>query len=154
MSDSQVDSVPCDVAVVGGGLAGGLIALALQRARPEFRIRVIEAGRTIGGNHRWSWFDSDLSEEGRALLAGFRQTDWEGGYEVRFPKYRRKLKTAYRSMASSEFHEGLMRALPEGSVVLGRKAVGLDAHGVDLGPSQYGPAERVPCSLCDRLSQL
>lgn len=138
MSDSQMDCV-----IVGGGLAGGLIALALQRARPEFRVRLIEAGRSIGGNHRWSWFDSDLSDDGRTLLSAFRQTDWEDGYEVRFPKYRRNLKTAYRSMASTDFHEGIVRELPEGSVILGRKAVSLDARGVDLGPSQYGPAERI-----------
>lgn len=138
MTETQVDC-----AIVGGGLAGGLIALALQRARPEFRIRVIEAGRTIGGNHRWSWFDSDLTDEGRTLLSAFRQTDWEDGYEVKFPKYRRKLKTAYRSLASPDFHEGLVRALPEGSVILGRKAASLDSRGVDLAASQYEPATRI-----------
>ncbi len=127
MSDIQLDCV-----IVGGGLAGGLIALALHRARPEFRIAVVEAGRTIGGNHRWSWFDSDLDDAGRALLAGFRQTGWDAGYDVEFPKYRRRLKTAYRSMASADFHEGLVRELPEGAVMLGRKATSLDARGVDL----------------------
>lgn len=138
MSDSQFDCI-----IVGGGLAGGLIALALQRARPEFRIRLIEAGRTIGGNHRWSWFDSDLDEAGHALLAGFRQTEWDSGYEVRFPKYRRKLKTSYRSLTSAEFHEGIVRELPEGSVVLGRKAESLNARGVDLAASQYNTATRL-----------
>ncbi|MEP3421540.1 MAG: lycopene beta-cyclase CrtY [Erythrobacter sp.] len=127
MSDAQFD-----VAIVGGGLAGGLIALALHRARPEFRIALIEAGKTIGGNHRWSWFDSDLSEAGRALLHGFRQTGWDSGYDVEFPTHRRTLKTAYRSMASHEFHEGLLRDLPKDAVMLGRKAAGLDARGVDL----------------------
>ena len=137
MSDSQFDCV-----VVGGGLAGGLIALALHRARPEYRIAVIEAGRTIGGNHRWSWFDSDLSEKGRALLSGFRQTGWDQGYEVEFPKYRRALKTSYRSMASADFHTGLMRELPEGAVMLGRKAASLDARGVDL-ETPSGETERL-----------
>lgn len=127
MSDSQLDAV-----IVGGGLAGGLIALALHRARPEFRIALIEAGKVIGGNHRWSWFDSDLSDEGRALLAGFRQTEWHSGYDVEFPKYRRTLQTAYRSMASTDFHEGLVRELPEGAIMLGRKALTLDARGADL----------------------
>jgi lycopene beta-cyclase len=127
MSETQFD-----VAIVGGGLAGGLIALALHRARPQFRIALIEAGKTIGGNHRWSWFDSDLSDAGRALLAGFRQTGWDSGYDVEFPKYRRTLKTGYRSMTSGEFHKGLMRELPQGALILGRKASRLDAHGVDL----------------------
>ncbi|MFU7527644.1 lycopene beta-cyclase CrtY [Qipengyuania sp. ASV99] len=127
MSDSQFD-----VVIVGGGLAGGLTALALHRARPEFRIALIEAGRSLGGNHRWSWFDSDLSEDGRALLSGFRQTGWNGGYDVQFPKYRRTLGTAYRSMASHDFHEGLTRELPASAIMLERKAISLDARGVDL----------------------
>lgn len=127
MSNSQFD-----VAIVGGGLAGGLIALALHRARPEFRIALIEAGKVIGGNHRWSWFDSDLSAEGRALFSGFRQTRWDDGYDVKFPQYERTLQTAYRSMASADFHKGLLRELPDGTLKLGCKAANLDARGVDL----------------------
>ncbi len=138
MSDSQFDCV-----IVGGGLAGGLIALALHKARPNFRIALVEAGRTIGGNHRWSWFDSDLSDAGRALLANFRQTGWDDGYEVRFPKYRRKLKTAYRSMASGDFHEGLVRNLPEDALYLGRKAIRVDARGVDLSAPEFGEPQRI-----------
>ncbi|EAQ27972.1 hypothetical protein NAP1_10273 [Erythrobacter sp. NAP1] len=138
MSDSQFDCV-----IVGGGLAGGLIALALHKARPNYRIALVEAGRVVGGNHRWSWFDSDLSAKGRELLSAFRQTGWDDGYEVRFPKYRRKLKTAYRSMASADFHEGLLRELPESALYLGRKAVGLDASGVDLAAPEFGEPERL-----------
>lgn len=138
MSESQLDCV-----IVGGGLAGGLIALALHRARPQYRIALIEAGRTIGGNHRWSWFDSDLSDEGRALLEEFRQIGWDDGYEVRFPRYSRSLKTAYRSMASSDFHKGLVRALPESALYLGRRAVSLDARGVELSAPEFGESERL-----------
>ncbi|MEO0463256.1 MAG: lycopene beta-cyclase CrtY [Pseudomonadota bacterium] len=127
MNDSTLD-----VAIVGGGLAGGLMALALHRARPKFRIRLIEAGQTIGGNHRWSWFASDLDAPGRDLLDAFRQTGWDEGYDVRFPKLHRTLETGYRSMASADFHEGLTRLLPEGSVLLGRRASALDATGVTL----------------------
>lgn len=140
------DSPPAnnfDCVIVGGGLAGGLITLALHRAQPEFRIAVVEAGRTFGGNHRWSWFDSDLSDEGRALLGEFRQIGWDDGYEVRFPKYSRTLATAYRSMASSDFHEGLVRVLPDDALYLGRKAVGIDARGVDLAPAGSGAVDRL-----------
>lgn len=138
MSDSQYDCV-----IVGGGLAGGLIALALHRARPGYRLALVEAGRVIGGNHRWSWFDSDLSEDGRALLSGFRKTGWDAGYDVRFPTHSRTLATAYRSMASSDFHEGLIRELPAEAVMLGRKAVSLDARGVELAATEFGAAQRL-----------
>lgn len=142
MSNSQfAESFDC--VIVGGGLAGGLIALALTRARPTMRIALVEAGRTFGGNHRWSWFDSDLSEEGRELLSGFRQTGWDEGYDVAFPKYRRTLKTAYLSMASSDYHSGLVRELPESAIFLGRKASSLDARGVDLAAPEFGEPERI-----------
>ena len=138
MSDSHFDCV-----IVGGGLAGGLIALALHRARPNHRIALVEAGRTIGGNHRWSWFDSDLSDAGRALLGSFRQTGWDTGYDVAFPKYRRTLNTPYRSMASDDFHGGLVRELPESALYLGRKATSIDAQGVDLAAGEFGAPERL-----------
>ncbi|TRD11850.1 lycopene beta-cyclase CrtY [Erythrobacter insulae] len=121
-----------DVAIIGGGLSGGLIALALHQARPEFRIALIEGGKTLGGNHRWSWFSSDLSEAGRALLSSFRKAGWDEGYDVRFPKYQRNLKTGYRSLSSVDFHERLSRMLPEGTLYLGRRATAIDARGVDL----------------------
>ena len=58
----------CDLAIVGGGLAGGLIALALAARRPDLSIRVVEAGDVLGGNHLWSFFDADVSREDRWLL--------------------------------------------------------------------------------------
>lgn len=121
-----------DVAVVGGGLAGGLIALALYRKRPELRIALIESGKTLGGNHRWSWFASDMNADERDLLEAFRQIEWNKGYEVRFPKYRRKLKTGYRSMSSADFHEGLTRLMPEEAFRLGCSAETVDAEGITL----------------------
>ena len=111
MSENQL-ARQLDCVIVGGGLAGGLIALALHRARPDARIALVEAGETIGGNHRWSWFHSDLSDEGRALLFSFEQSKWDKGYDVRFPEHARTLSTSYRSMSSADFHEGLVRELP------------------------------------------
>lgn len=138
MSDTAVD-----LAIVGGGLAGGLIALALHRERPELRLALIESGKVLGGNHRWSWFTSDLDKRGTALLDSFRQTAWDKGYEVAFPKYRRNLDTGYRSLASADFHEGLMRLLPEGAVMLGKTVDTLDARGVTLSDGERIPARAV-----------
>ncbi len=93
----------CDIAIVGGGLSGGLITLALARLRPELSVRLIEGGAQPGGNHRWSWFATDLSPAGNALMAGFRKTEWSEGYEVRFPGHSRRLEAGYRSLASADF---------------------------------------------------
>ena len=132
-----------DVAIVGGGLAGGLIALALHRLRPELRLALIEAGDVLGGNHRWSWFDSDLSAEGRALLAEFRHVRWEGGYDVAFPGHRRQLRATYNSLSSSDFHQGLTRLLPPDAVLVKTTVAGLDAGGVTLECGERIPARAV-----------
>ncbi|MGQ7830221.1 lycopene beta-cyclase CrtY [Altererythrobacter sp. Z27] len=121
-----------DVAIVGGGLAGGLIALALHRAHPELRLQLIERGPVLGGNHRWSWFSSDLSPEGEALLAPFRKVDWDNGYDVAFPARRRTLAAGYRSLASADFDSGLKRLLPPDTIRLDAPVATLDAGGVTL----------------------
>ena len=120
-----------EIAIVGGGLAGGLIALALHRARPDVSVLLIEQGDILGGNHRWSWFASDLDPAGAGLLARFRTTAWDG-YDVRFPAYRRSLNTRYVSLASPDFDAGLRRELPADAILSGRAVAALDAGGVTL----------------------
>jgi lycopene beta-cyclase len=122
----------CDIAIVGGGLAGGLIAFALRRARPDISVRLIEAGPTLGGNHRWSWFASDLSPEGEALMAAFPTVRWDGGYDVAFPAYRRHLPTPYRSLASADFAAALARELDPETIVAGQTVEALAPDGVTL----------------------
>lgn len=142
------------MAIAGGGLAGGLIALALHRIRPELRIVLVEQGATIGGNHRWSWFSSDLSADGAALLSGFRTASW-GGYDVRFPGYRRDLSTTYHSLASTDFDAALRRDLADGAIIVGRSVRSLDARGIDLADGQRIEARTViDCRGIDSAPQL
>ena len=105
-----------DMAIVGGGLAGGLAALAVQHAHPHLRLALFEAGEALGGNHRWSWFASDLDPDGAALLARFPATEWAGGYDVFFPRHNRTLGSAYRSLASRDFDATLRRELPSEAI--------------------------------------
>jgi lycopene beta-cyclase len=142
-SPAAADAAPHDVVIVGGGLAGGLIALALHRHVPGCRFLVIEAGRTLGGHHRWSWFETDIRPKARGLMAGFALNGWDEGYDITFPGLGRTLPTAYRSLASAEFHRALMAELPEGRVMLGTKVAGLDAGGVTLADGTRLAAKRV-----------
>lgn len=144
-----------DVAIVGGGLAGGLIALALMRRRPELRLVLVERDAVLGANHRWSWFAGDLSVDGAALLDTFRQTRWDQGHDVAFPRLRRTLPAGYRSLASADFHAGLVRLLPHSAIRLNCAVSRLDRAGITLADGERIPARAVidcrPFEPCGQL---
>ena len=123
--------IHCDVAIVGGGLAGGLIALALRRKHPTLDIRVIEGGRTLGGNHLWSFFASDVAPADRWLVAPLISYGWTS-YDVHFPAHARTLKAAYYSIESERFDAVVRAAMPEGAVMTRRKVLGASARAVVL----------------------
>src|SRR5690348_3179701 len=102
----------CDIAIVGGGLAGGLIALALAQRRPELDVRLIEASETIGGNHIWSFFSSDIADDERWLVAPLVSHGWEG-YNVLFPGLRRRFDDLYYSIESEHFDAAVRAAIPD-----------------------------------------
>ena len=125
-----------DIAIVGGGLAGGLTALAIAKAHPNLQIALFEAGGTFGGNHRWSWFPSDLSEPAAGLLDEFPQASWDGGYDVSFPKYTRTLRNSYRSIVSNDFDAVLRRKLPQSAIRTGNRIEELSASHLTLSNSE------------------
>jgi len=132
-----------DIAIAGGGLAGGLIALALARARPELDVVLVEQGEVLGGNHRWSWFASDLDLAGAQLVTGLRTTHWDSGNEAQFPAYRRRLGSGYRSLASTDFDAGLRRALPPQAIRCRAAISALDEAGIDLASGERIAARAV-----------
>ena len=101
-----------DLAIAGGGLAGGLIALALNKLRPELDIALIEAEGHFGGNHIWSFFDSDVEPEHRWLLEPLVSQSWDS-YDVHFPKYSRSLTNGYNSIESANLDKRLRKKLPK-----------------------------------------
>lgn len=121
-----------DVAIAGGGLAGGLIALAVARRHPQLDIALVEGGDRVGGKHRWSWFGSDVGAAGESLIGEFPVTSWHGSYEVQFPAYRRTLRAGYNSLASEDFARTLERELNQGSILTHRPVASLDAGGLSL----------------------
>ncbi len=126
--------------ILGGGLAGGLIAYALSQRRPEVPVALMERGETLGGNHIWSFFDSDIAPENRWIVEPFISHRWRD-YEVRFPTHSRVIGAAYNSIESEQFDRVLREQLPAGTVRLGTDADqgDLDARGSgDLGVLDAG----------------
>lgn len=112
----------CDIAILGGGLAGGLVALALKQARPELSLVLIEQGDSIGGNHVWSFFGTDIGKAGRELLEGMVVAAWPE-YTVRFPRYQRRLPTSYYAITSSRFDQVVRERLGESAIMTGVRAL-------------------------------
>ncbi len=107
----QAENIKCDVAIVGGGLSGGLIALALAKQRPELKVVLIEQGEYFGGNHYWSFFSSDIDPQNRWLTAPLVTYGWSG-YEVHFPAHSRQLDTIYYTIQSERLDEVLRDTMP------------------------------------------
>jgi lycopene beta-cyclase len=119
----------CDVAIVGAGLAGGLLALALRHKHPDLDVRLIDAGDRVGGNHLWSFFGTDVAEEDRWLVAPLVVHGWRD-YDIAFPAHGRTIPATYYSIESSRLDEVVRAALPPHAVMLGRKVGNVSPTGV------------------------
>lgn len=93
-----------DLILVGGGLANCLIALQLNKYRPDLNLLLLERDAELAGNHTWSFHGSDVSPDNLADLRPLIGQSW-GHYEVRFPERHRKLDGAYHSILSQRLHE-------------------------------------------------
>ena len=124
-------TISCDLAIVGGGLAGGLLALAIKKQRPDCDVRLIEGSRRVGGSQLWSFFADDVSPADRWLVAPLISYGWTS-YDVAFPAHARTLKTAYYSIESERLDRMVRAALPESALMLRRKVLGASAKAVVL----------------------
>jgi lycopene beta-cyclase len=125
-------TLDCDIALAGGGLSAGLIAYALSQRHPELDLRIVDQSEKLGGNHVWSFFDSDIAPENRWIVEPLICHRWEG-YDVHFPAHSRTLNTVYNSIESDRLDEVLRAALPPGHILTGTVT--------DLGPSHISLAD-------------
>jgi lycopene beta-cyclase len=130
-----------DLILAGGGLANGLIALRLRQSRPDLRLLVLEQDERIGGNHTWSFHDSDLTDAERAWIAPLVAHRWPR-YEVVFPEHARTLDGGYASIASSDFARTVGAALGP-ALRLGARIVDVKPDRVELADGEVLRARAV-----------
>jgi len=107
------ETLSADYVIVGGGLQGALMALALRHERPDSSLIVIEREQRLGGNHVWCFHDADVSEEAMAWLSPLVEQAWSG-YDVVFPEYRRTVDVGYRAISSRRLDEVVAAAIGKG----------------------------------------
>ena len=117
--------------IAGGGLAGCLAALALGRRRPEIEILLIEQGDAFGGNHTWSFFDTDVADEDLWVLDGIASHRWTD-HELRFPNRRRSIDIGYNSIRSDALDEAMREAFSPEQAFLGRRIQSVSPISVTL----------------------
>jgi lycopene beta-cyclase len=119
-----------DLVLVGGGLANSLIAYRISARRPEIELVVVERGPTLGGNHTWSFHDSDLEADQLEWVQPLVGHSWPR-HELRFPRRQRSMEGGYNSVSSQRLHEIVVQALGD-RAVLATEVVEVGPHAVRL----------------------
>ena len=97
-----------DVILVGGGLAGGLLAYRLSLQHPEKRTLLLEASDRLGGNHLWVFRDSDV--QNADWLRPLISKTWSQ-FEIRFPKQKQTIASGLHAIESPHFNKVLNERL-------------------------------------------
>lgn len=111
------EEVATDHVIVGGGLAGGLIALALANAGRGGQVTLIDGESHLGGNHTWSFHLTDLHDDEWELVVPLVARQW-AQQEVRFPGRSRVLQAGYATITGERFAEVVTARLVEAGVRL------------------------------------
>ncbi len=91
-----------DYIIVGAGLQGGLLTLAINHHQPDATILLIDQGTEVGGNHTWSFHAADVPATAHCWLDALVTSQWSD-YLVRFPGFERRVNLPYSSIDSRHF---------------------------------------------------
>jgi lycopene beta-cyclase len=117
--------------VVGGGLAGSLVAFRCASIRPSFRLLILERGKALGGNHTWSFHGSDVGDA-LAWLRPFVKASWPS-QRVCFPRFDRSLDSDYYSIRSQDLHREVLHKLGPDRVRFGAEVTAISETHVQVG---------------------
>ena len=130
------------VVIVGGGLAGSLAAIRLAERQPQLPILLLEAGKSFGGNHTWSFFDTDIPPAARDLVAALHPVRWPR-HRVCFDGRDRVFHMAYNAVEAPALDALVKQRLPAGSWRLGTAVRRIAPDGVELNTGEQIAARGV-----------
>ena len=132
---SATDVRSADVLLAGAGLANSLIALRLKALRPELRVVAFDP-RPPGERdaHTWSFFTTDVAPAVLAWLEPLAAHRWDD-YEVRFPRYARKLRAPYAAVTGPGLQATVQATLGD-DLKLGMRVSALSPDSLTLSDGQ------------------
>lgn len=148
-----------DYIIVGAGLQGGLLGLAINHYQPQASVLLVDDGDQIGGNHTWSFHQGDIPPRAWPWLDQVITSRWSS-YEVKFPDFKRQVCIPYASIDSGYFGrtiEQLFRSENADSTTL---PIGVSARSAVLPELRGGDAATnlqtatVPISIQQPTSEL
>jgi len=122
-----------DYVIVGGGLQGGLLALAILDAQPDATLTLVEREPQLGGNHTWCFHEADVDAAAWNWLSPLVVKSWPE-HEVRFVRHQRVLHSGYCAITSKRLQSVVQRrieAAPNASIEY-RAATHVERRGVVL----------------------
>ena len=92
------------IIILGGGLSGSLLAYRLSKLVPQLDFLLIEEQSQLGGEHTWSFHESDLSSKAMSWVQPLVTSSWDQ-QEVRFQGFNRVLSQRYHSVTSNRLRQ-------------------------------------------------
>jgi lycopene beta-cyclase len=123
-----------DYILVGGGLQSGLMALAISHHQPNAQWIIIEQQEKLGGNHTWSFHETDLESDCAEWAEPIAECRWPR-YQIRVGGRVRTVEIPYRTCSSSHFERLLTRAAQQhrGKILTHTTVTDVDEKFVVLG---------------------
>lgn len=99
-----------DHVIVGAGLSGALVALAVLARRPRDSIALVDRRASLGTGQTWSFHERDVPAALADVIEPLVVRRWPA-YDVRFPGLARTIPHAYASVSSQRLDEVVSSAL-------------------------------------------
>ncbi len=122
-------NAPRDYVIVGGGLAGGLLTLAIRHLQLRATVTLVERAERVAGNHTWAFHAADVPAAAAPFVRPLVAAAWPG-YRVNFPGYTRRVDSPYAAVTSDRMTAAL--AACGADVLTGAEATEVSAGHVTL----------------------